>query len=174
MKILRTSVFLHYLDEYYYARSVCENLQKVYDKNLCSYKELLNVKDNWSRNSYWVGREEEFYNNRKIKYGTNKEQRRLRRDLAGALTLHKHALNYSQGRLSKSYENLQKAIKIQTSVSNYNAYDLLDTDEIEKTNIQALVNLTKYPPEYYNIAGFNPTVIREQHEAMLNGVAYKK
>lgn len=173
MKILRSSVFLHYLDEYYYARAVCENIQKVYDASLGIYKELLNVKDNWSEKSYWVGREEEFYNKRKAKYGTTKELRRLRRNLTEALTLHKRASKHSQSRLSKSYANLQKAIKIQTSINNYNAYDLLDTDEIEKIDIQALENLTKYPPEYDNIAGFNPTLIRKQHEAMSNGIAYK-
>lgn len=174
MKILRSSVFLHYLDEYYYARAVCENIQKVYDASLYVYKELLNVKDNWSRNAYWVGREEEFYNKRKAKYGTTEDLRRSRRNLAEQLKLHKRASRYSQGRLSKAYTNLQKAIKIQEGISNYNAYDLLDTDEIEKTNIQVLENLTKYPPEYYNIAGFNPTLIRKQHEAMSNGIAYKK
>lgn len=172
MKILRSSVFLHYLDEYYYARLVCEKAQNVYDANLYVYKEILNVKDNWSRKSYWVGREEEFYNKRKAKYGTE-DLRSLRRNLAEALKLHKRASRQSQGRLSKSYINLQKAIKIQTGINNYNAYDLLDTDEIEKTNIQALENLTKYPPEYENIAGFNPTLIRKQHEAMSNGIAYK-
>lgn len=174
MKILRSSVFLHYLDQYHNTRAVCEDLQKVYDGRLRTYKELLNVKDNWSRNSYWVDRENEFYSNRKIKYGTTEEQKHLRKDLAEQLTLRKRNLKHVQKMLYKSYENLQKAIKIQTGISNYNAYDLLDTDEIEKMDIQSLANLTKYPPEYANIAGFNPTVIKEQHEAMLDGVAYKK
>ena len=149
-------------------------MQKVYDKSLQIFQELLNVKDNLGEKSYWVDREEDFYNRRKVRYGTTEKQRQLRRDLAEQLKLHKRALKHSQRELSKSYVNLQKAIEIQASICNYNVYDLLDTDEIEKTNIQALVNLTKYPPEYENIAGFNPTLIRKQHEAMLNGIAYRK
>lgn len=174
MKILRSSVFLHYLDEYYHARALCENIQKAYDAGLYFYKELLNVKDNWGEKSYWAGREEEFYNKRKANYDTTEGLKRARRHFAEQLKLHKRASRHFQGRLSKAYTNLRIAIKIQESINNYNAYDLLDTDEIEKIDIQALENLTKYAPEYYNIAGFDPTLIRKQHEAMSNGIAYKK
>lgn len=171
MRILRNCVFNHYLDEYFEARKAVENTQKKYEELYREYVLTLNM-SNVSSGSYWSCWPEKYWEKQKETYATKEELVAMRKAYALQVKKAKNELKNNHRRLSKAQDNLDKAIKIKMSVNSRNAYDILETEDIEKENYYNLAALTRYPIE--EAYGFNPTVVKEQHELMSKGLAPSK
>lgn len=166
MKILRKSVYSHYLKEYEQADKMLKTAYVNYDKLVGSFIETLNL-CNCGNNSYWRNNPEKFFENQAALYESKEQLTNYRKALAYSTSLAKSLLKQRQREFTFAESNLHKAIKIKGEISKRNAYDLLDTVDIEKENYYNLASLTRYPIE--DATGFNPTVLKEQHECMRDG-----
>lgn len=171
MKILRNCVFNHYLDEYFEARKASENCRKRYEETVNAFVETLNM-SNVGPKSYWSYQPEEYWKNQKKLADSIEYLKALRKALAFQTKKAKKVLKLAQHTLSIAQRNLDKAIKIQNGVNNRNAYNLLDTEDIEKENYYKLAALPTYSTE--DVCGFNPTVLKHQQDLMKNGLAPTK
>lgn len=169
MKILRKSVYSHYLKKYEQASKMLKAAYVNYDKHASSFIETLNL-CNCGDNSYWGNNPEKFFENQAALYETKEQLKHYRKALAYSTSLAKSLLKQRQREFTFAESNLHKAIKINGEISKRNAYDLLDTDDIEKENYYKLAGLTRYPIE--DAPGFNPAVLKKQHECMRDGVDY--
>lgn len=169
MRILRKSVYNHYLKKYEQADEMLKAAYINYDKLVGSFIETLNL-CNCGDGSYWGNNPEKFFENQAALYKTKKELKQLRKALAYSTSLAKSLLKQRQREFTFAESNLHKAIKINSEISKRNAYDLLDTADIEKENYYKLAGLTRYPIE--DAPGFNPAVLKKQHECMRDGVDY--
>ncbi len=171
MKILRNCVFNHYLDEYFEARKSSEECRKQYEETAKAFVETLNM-SNVGPDSYWGWHPEEYWKNQKKLANSIEHLKALRKALAFQTKEAKKVLKLAQHTLSIAQRNLDKAIKIQSGVNNRNAYNLLDTEDIEKENYYNLAALPLYSTE--DVCGFNPTVLKHQQDLMMDGLAPTK
>lgn len=163
MKILRSCVFNHYLDVYFEARKASENYRKRYEESVNAFVETLNM-SNVGPKSYWSYQPEEYWKNQKKLANSIEHLKTLRKALAVQTKEAKKVLKLAQHTLSIAQCNLDKAIKIQNGITNKNAYNLLDTEDIEKENYYNLAALPIYPTD--NVSGFNLTVLKQQQDLM--------
>lgn len=168
MKILRSCIFSHCLDEYFEARKHSEDCRKYYEEIVNVFVKTLNM-SNVGSHSYWSLHPEEFWKEQKELADSKEQLKTLRRTLAFRAKEAKKNLRESQRLLSIAQLNLDKAIKIQSGINNRNIYNLLDTEDIQKENYYNLDALPVYPTENAaNTSGFNPTVLKRQQDFMKN------
>lgn len=169
MRILRKSVYSHYLKKFEQADTMLKAAYVNYNKHVHSFIETLNL-CNCGDRSYWGNNPEKFFENQAALYKTKEELKHYRKALAYSTSLAKSLLKQRQREFTFAESNLHKAIKINSEICKRNAYDLLDTTDIEKENYYKLASLTRYPID--DAPGFNPTVLEKQHECMRDGVDY--
>lgn len=174
MKILRSCVFNHYLDEYFEARKYSEDCQKHYEETVNVFIKTLNMSNVGSK-SYWSLYPEEFWKKQKELANSKEQLKILRKSLAFQAKEAKKNLKKSQRLLSIAQLNLDKAIKIQNGITSRNIYNLLDTEDIEsieKKNYYKLAALPIYSTDY--VSGFNLTALKQQQDLMQNGLVSTK